>query len=265
MMKIGIAGCTGRMGVELIKAVSAAEGVTLSAGSIRPDQSVPTQDFWTGSGITEKVRVVTSAESLFAESDAVIDFTTPSSTLALAEEAAATGKPLVCGTTGLSAEQQRELANFASRAPIVWASNMSVGVTLLAALVREVAKKLDPSFDIEIVEMHHHKKVDAPSGTALSLGHAAAEGRGVDFDAMACLSREGQTGARPMGEIGFATLRGGDVVGDHTVIFAGEGERIELTHKSSSRGIYALGAIRAARWLQGRKPGLYSMQDVLSG
>lgn len=264
-MKIGIAGCTGRMGLALIQAVVEAEGVQLAAGSIRPDQPVPDKDFWLGCGVgREQVEVVTSAEALFAAADAVIDFTTPAATLALAEQAAASGKPLVSGTTGLLAEQQQELAQFASRAPILWASNMSVGVTLLTALVREVAQKLDPSFDIEIVEMHHRKKVDAPSGTALSLGKAAAEGRGVDFDAMACLSREGQAGARPMGEIGFATLRGGDVVGDHTVIFAGQGERIELTHKSSSRSIYALGALRAARWLHHKPAGLYSMQDVLT-
>lgn len=264
-MKIGIAGCTGRMGLALIQAVAETEGVELAAGSIRPDQTVPEKEFWLGCGIKQDaVEVVTSSEALFAASDAVIDFTTPTSTLALAEQAAATGKPLVTGTTGLVAEQQQELAQFSGRAPIVWASNMSIGVTLLTALVREVAQKLDPSFDIEIVEMHHRRKVDAPSGTALSLGKAAAEGRGVDFDAMACLSREGQPGARPMGEIGFATLRGGDVVGDHTVVFAGQGERIELTHKSSSRSIYALGAIRAARWLHGKPAGLYSMQDVLN-
>jgi 4-hydroxy-tetrahydrodipicolinate reductase len=263
-MRIGIAGCTGRMGLALIKAVSDAEGVSLSAGSIRPDQQVPDRDFWIGAGIIGDVPIVTTPEALFAESDAVIDFTTPASTMALAEQAAATGKPLVVGTTGLSGEQHHELARLAEQAPIVWASNMSVGVTLLASLVRDAAKKLDPSFDIEVVEMHHRHKVDAPSGTALSLGRAAAEGRGVDFDAMACLSREGHTGARPMGEIGFATLRGGDVIGDHTVVFAGAGERIEITHKSSSRSIYAFGAVRAARWLTKQPAGLYSMQDVIS-
>jgi 4-hydroxy-tetrahydrodipicolinate reductase len=263
-MKIGIAGCTGRMGLALITTVNETEGVTLAAGSIRPDQPVPDRDFWLGSGIKGEVQVETSADALFAASDAVIDFTTPASTLALASQAAATGKPLVIGTTGLSAEQFRELGQYANNAPIVWASNMSVGVTLLTELVREVAKKLDPAFDIEIVEMHHRHKVDAPSGTALSLGRAAAQGRGVDFDAMACLSREGQTGARPMGEIGFATLRGGDVIGDHTVVFAGQGERIELTHKSSSRSIYAYGAVRAARWLAAKPAGLYNMHDVLN-
>lgn len=264
-MRIGIAGCTGRMGLALMKAVSETDGVSLAAGSIRPDQSVPARDFWLGSGVMGDVLVVTTADALFRDADAVIDFTTPASTLALAEQAAATGKALVIGTTGLTEEQFMELGRFAERAPIVWASNMSVGVTLLGELVREVAKKLDPSFDIEVVEMHHRNKVDAPSGTALSLGRAAAEGRGVDFDGVSCLSREGQTGARPTGEIGFATLRGGDVIGDHTVMFAGQGERIELTHKSSSRSIYAYGAIRAALWLSGKPAGLYSMSDVLAG
>lgn len=264
-MKIGIAGCTGRMGLALIRAVAETEGVTLSAGSIRPDQAVPTREFWLGSGVSHAVEIVSTPEALFAAADAVIDFTTPASTLALASQAAITGKPLVIGTTGLTAEQFRELESYAARAPLLWASNMSVGVTLLSELVREVARKLDPEFDIEIVEMHHRNKVDAPSGTALSLGKAAAEGRGVDFDAMACLSREGNTGVRPKGEIGFATLRGGEVIGDHTVIFAGPGERIELTHKSSSRAIYAYGAIRAARWLAGKPHGLYAMRDVLNG
>ena len=263
-MRIGIAGCTGRMGITLIKTVTETAGVTLAVGSIRSDQSVPERDFWLSVGVKGGVSVVTTPEALFAKSDVVIDFTTPASTMALAEQAAATGKPLVIGTTGLSAEQFRELGQYANQAPIVWASNMSVGVTLLTELVREVAKKLDPDFDIEIVEMHHRNKVDAPSGTALSLGRAAAEGRGIDFDAMACLAREGHTGLRPEVEIGFATLRGGDVIGDHTVIFAGPGERIELTHKSSSRSIYAYGAVRAARWLAGKPEGLYAMKDVLN-
>ncbi|MCH2546434.1 MAG: 4-hydroxy-tetrahydrodipicolinate reductase [Alphaproteobacteria bacterium] len=264
-MKIGIAGCTGRMGLALIKAVSETEDMTLSAGSIRPDQAVPDRDYWLGCGVASgEVPVVTNAQALVAQSDMVIDFTSPASTLALAEQAAATGTPLIIGTTGLANAQFEVLEHFANSAPLLWASNMSVGVTLLNELVREVAKKLDPDFDIEVVEMHHRHKVDAPSGTALSLGRAAAEGRQIDFDAMANLSREGHTGARPIGEIGFATLRGGDVIGDHTVIFAGPGERIELTHKSSSRSIYAYGALRAVRWLKGKPAGLYTMHDVLN-
>lgn len=263
-MRVGIAGCTGRMGIALLKAVQEAEDMTLSAGSVRPDQTIPSRDFWLASGIiADDFVVVSTPEALYAESDIVIDFTTPASTLALAEQAAKTGKPLIVGTTGLDMPQGEVLAKCAESAPIVWAANMSIGVTLLTALVKEVATRLDPSFDIEIVEMHHRHKVDAPSGTALALGKAAAEGRKVAFDAVARFAREGVTGARPEGEIGFATLRGGDVVGDHTVVFAGLGERIELTHKSSSRTIYAHGAVRAARWAKGRGNGLYSMQDVL--
>lgn len=263
-MKIGIAGCTGRMGLTLLKAVQEAEGVELVAGSIRPDQAVPTRDYWLESGIGGTgFEVVTTAAALYSIADVVIDFTTPASTLALAEQAAAYGKPLITGTTGLDAQQAATLAKYAESAPIVWASNMSIGVTMLTALVKEVASRLDPSYDIEIVEMHHRNKVDAPSGTALSLGKAAAEGRKVAFDGVAKLSREGVTGIRPEGEIGFATLRGGDVIGDHTVVFAGAGERIELTHKSSSRGIYATGAVRAALWAAGKPNGLYSMRDVL--
>lgn len=262
-MKIGIAGCTGRMGLTLLKAVQEAEGLQLVAGSIRPDQAVPSRDYWLASGITDTFDIVSSAAELYAKADAVIDFTTPASTLDLAERAAALGKPLIIGTTGLDNAQTQALAQYAESAAIVWASNMSVGVTLLSALVKEVASRLDPSFDIEIVEMHHRHKVDAPSGTALTLGKSAAEGRKVAFDAVAKLSREGHTGERPEGEIGFATLRGGDVIGDHTVVFAGAGERIELTHKSSSRAIYAHGAVRAVQWAAKQKPGLYAMQDVL--
>lgn len=264
-MKIGIAGCTGRMGRTLIKALAEADGVFLSAGSIRPGQALPGREFWIASGIARDVNMVMSAAALFACSDVVIDFTSPASTGELARQAALCGKPLVSGTTGMEAAEHEELRRCAERAPILWSANTSIGVTLVAALVQEAARKLDVSFDIEIVEMHHRNKVDAPSGTALALGRAAAKGRDAEFGKIARLSREGQTGVRPHGQIGFAALRGGDVIGDHTVIFAGEGERIEITHKSSSRAIYALGAIRAACWLATQKPGLYSMQNVVNG
>lgn len=262
-MKLGIAGCTGRMGLALLKAAAETDGVSVAAGSIRPDKPVPDREFWLASGIREVVPVVKTVEALVSAVDVVIDYTAPATTLAIAEQAAASGKLLVSGTTGLTEEQFRQLHRYAERIPIVWASNTSVGVALLTTLVKEAAAKLDDAYDIEIVEMHHRNKVDAPSGTALGLGRAAAEGRGVVFDAVATLSREGYTGVRPRGEIGFATLRGGEVIGDHTVIFSGPGERIELTHKSSSRAIYAHGAIRAAHWLMGRQAGFYSMQDIL--
>ena len=210
-----------------------------------------------------KGKVFADIKELFAVSDAVLDFTAPAASVANAKAAAETGKVLVIGTTGLTETQRAEVAKAAEKAPIVLAPNMSVGVNLLQALVEKVASILDPAYDIEIVEMHHRNKVDAPSGTALALGKAAAKGRGESLDKVACYERHGVIGARPAGEIGFATLRGGDVVGDHTVIFAGTGERIELTHKASSRAVFANGAVRAALWAAGQKAGLYSMRDVL--
>ena len=169
----------------------------------------------------------------------------------------------VIGTTGLSGENEKLIAEAAKRAVIVKSGNMSMGVNLLAALVKRVAKTLDEDFDIEILEMHHNKKIDAPSGTALMLGRAAAEGRGVDLAQRSERGRDGETGARSKGDIGFASLRGGTVVGDHTVIFAGPAERIELVHKAEDRMIFARGALKAALWARGQKPGLYSMADVL--
>jgi 4-hydroxy-tetrahydrodipicolinate reductase len=248
----------------LLKAAQESEGVALTAGSIPLGHMLPSREYWLAAGLKNSdFALVDTPEALFSHADAVIDFTAPDSTLALAEQAALSRKPLISGTTGMDAAHMQRLAKLAESVPIVWSSNMSIGVTLLAALVKQTASRLDDSYDIEVVEMHHRHKVDAPSGTALSLGEAAAEGRNIDFDQVARFSREGHMGERPKGEIGFTALRGGDVIGDHTVIFAGPGERIELTHKSSSRTIYACGAIRAALWAAGRKPGFYSMQDVL--
>ena len=264
-MKIGIAGCTGRMGIALVRAVMETDGVTLGAGSVRADKPVPSEHFWLANGVKDpSIHVATSSEALVAASAAVIDFSSPELTLQLAAIAAKKGIPLVSGTTGLSVAQMGQLKEAAKQIPVLWASNMSVGVALLNQLVKQAATALGEEYNIEIVEMHHRHKVDAPSGTALTLGRFAAEGRGLDFDTAARLSREGNTGARNGGEIGFATLRGGDVIGDHTVIFAGPGERIELSHKSSSRDIYARGAVRAAQWLRNQKPGFYSMQDMVN-
>ena len=201
--------------------------------------------------------------ALFAQCEAVIDFTTPSASLAHAELAAQARSAHVIGTTGLDPEQMAAIARAAIHTPIVQAANMSLGVTLLTALVEQVARALDPDYDIEIVEMHHRRKVDAPSGTALALGQAAAAGRGVELDAVAQKVRDGITGARKSGDIGFATLRGGDVVGDHAVIFAAEGERLELGHKATTREVFARGAIKAALWAHGQPQGLYTMRDVL--
>ena len=257
MTKIGILGCGGRMGRMLIQETLARPGAELAGGVEAPGNPLIGKEL---DGIT----VGGDADALFAISDVVIDFTHPAALaghLALAQKH---GTALVVGTTGLDAPTLDLLAGAGTSVAIMRAANMSVGVTLLTAMVEQLAAKLDAEiFDIEITEMHHRHKIDAPSGTALALGEAAARGRQVSLDQVARMSRQGQVGARPAGEIGFSTLRGGDVVGDHTVIFAADGERIEISHKASSRQIFARGAVRAALWLAGRKPGLYGMKDVL--
>ncbi len=258
-VNIAVAGCLGRMGRSVIAATRRDASVSFVAGSVS-DKDDPRLDPLLAEGAFD---VTTSPQALFAKADAVIDFTTPEHTLALAQEAAAQKKLLVSGTTGLSDEQSGQLADYAKEVPIIWAANMSVGVNLLFSLVQQAAKALDDYYDIEIVEMHHRHKVDAPSGTALALGQAAATGRDVNLEEVAVKSREGHTGARKAGEIGFATLRGGSVIGEHSVIFAGEKDRITLSHDSASRDIYAEGAIKAALWGVGKPAGLYSMKDVL--
>ncbi|MBB6252672.1 4-hydroxy-tetrahydrodipicolinate reductase [Nitrospirillum iridis] len=264
-MRIGIVGCGGRMGRMLMREVLGTAGATLSGGTMRPGNPDLGKDLGTLAGLEPAGILSTSdAEALFAASDAVIDFTTPAGTAAHADLAARHGTALVVGTTGLTVDQQGAIDTAAKTAALVQAPNMSLGVNLLLALVEDVARTLGPDvWDIEIVEMHHRHKVDAPSGTALGLGRAAAAGRDVDLAAVSDRVRDGHTGAREAGHIGFATLRGGDVVGDHTVIFAAEGERIELTHKAGSRAIFARGAVRAAIWAGAKEPGLYSMRDVL--
>lgn len=201
---------------------------------------------------------------MFDKSDIVIDFTKPESTLKNAEIAATQKKILIVGTTGLNSDQEKELESFAKFTPIVYAANMSVGVNLLLALVEDAAKRLDPeNWDIEIFESHHKHKVDAPSGTALAIGKAAAAGREVDLDDKAVRAREGITDPREAGTIGFSVARGGDVVGEHTAFFFGEGERLELTHKATNRVLFARGALKAAQWVKEKKAGLYAMRDVL--
>jgi 4-hydroxy-tetrahydrodipicolinate reductase len=209
------------------------------------------------------ISVANDPKPLLAGADGVIDFTVPAASVALAGQTAAAGIVHVIGTTGFSASDEAKLKDAAKRAIIMKSGNMSVGVNLLAALVKKVAKTLDDDFDIEIVEMHHNKKIDAPSGTALLLGQAAAAGRGVNLGQRSVRSRDGHTGARQAGDIGFAALRGGTVVGDHSVIFAGPAERIELVHKAEDRMLFANGALKAARWARNQKPGMYSMADVL--
>lgn len=264
-MKIGIVGCAGRMGRMLVQEVLKTGGCELAGGIDRAGSPLIGQDIGGLAGCPAVgLALGSDAEALFAAADAVIDFTTPAASRAHAELAARTGTALVVGTTGLEPGDLAEIRAAAAKAPIVQSFNMSLGVNLLAALVKQAAAALGPdSFDIEIVEMHHKHKVDAPSGTAILLGEAAAQGRGVDLAAASQRGRDGITGERTAGDIGFASLRGGDVVGEHTVILAGAGERIELTHRATQRAIFAAGAVRAAVWLAGKKPGLYAMTDVL--
>jgi 4-hydroxy-tetrahydrodipicolinate reductase len=264
-MRLIVAGAGGRMGRTLIKSIAETKGLTL-AGALEDARSpLLGWDAGTLSGISENhVKLSADAAPLFAKADGIIDFTAPSATVDYASLAAKAGIVHVIGTTGMSADDEERIAEAAKKAVIVKSGNMSLGVNLLAALVKRVAKTLDEDFDVEIVEMHHNKKVDAPSGTALLLGEAAAEGRGInDLRQRSERGRDGHTGARKTGAIGFASLRGGTVVGDHTVMFAGPSERIELSHKAEDRAIFARGALKAALWARNQKPGLYSMLDVL--
>lgn len=263
-MKIGIVGCAGRMGKMLMTAVLDTPGCTLVGGTERAGGDAVGRDVGELLGrAAVGVQVVDDARALFDVADAVIDFTAPAATVQHAGFAAETGTVLIVGTTGLSGEDEAALRAAGDRTPIVYAPNFSVGVNLLMALTERAAAILGDDYDLEIVEMHHRRKVDAPSGTALGLGRSAAKGRGVALEQVWCKARDGHTGARRKGEIGFATLRGGDVIGDHTVMFAAEEERVELTHKASSRAVFAKGAVRAALWAKGQPAGLYSMRDVL--
>jgi len=262
--RIGVTGCRGRMGRMLVQAIAEHPDCALAGGTVRPDSPDAGADLGELSGLGRlEAPAMGDPVDLFAAADAVIDFTTPALTAKHAELAAQSKVVYVLGTTGLD-ESAREAARRAARhTQVVQAPNMSLGVNLLLNLVQQVARALDPGFDIEVVEMHHRHKVDAPSGTALALGEAAAAGRGVALDEVADRGRDGETGPRREGDIGFAVLRGGDVAGEHTVVFAGPGERVELTHKAGSRAIFAQGAVRAALWARDQDPGHYSMQDVL--
>lgn len=264
LVRMGVVGASGRMGRMLVREIADTEGAVLAGAVERAGHEDLGKDAGTLAGIVP-VGVMLSADSaaMVASCDAVLDFTTPPATVALAALAAQARIVHVIGTTGIDKAQTEDIRRAAKHATIVWGDNMSVGINLLRALVRRVAATLGPDWDIEIVEMHHKHKVDAPSGTALALGRAAAAGRGVDLDAVAARGRDGHTGARRRGDIGFSALRGGDVVGDHTAIFAGAAERIEIGHKAAGREIYARGAVRAALWARDKGPGLYDMADVL--
>jgi 4-hydroxy-tetrahydrodipicolinate reductase len=263
-MRLIVAGAGGRMGRTVIKAIADSTGVVLAGAVDAAGSAVIGRDAGELAGLgANGVKVETDPEPLLAKADGLIDFTIPAATIAFAEIVAKRGLVHVIGTTGLTPENETLIATAAQRSTIVKSGNMSLGVNLLEALVRRVARTLDQEFDIEIVEMHHNKKIDAPSGTALMFGRAAAQGRNIDLASRSERGRDGHTGARRQGDIGFASLRGGTVVGDHTVVFAGPAERIELSHKAEDRMIFARGAVKAAQWAHGRKPGLYSMADVL--
>jgi 4-hydroxy-tetrahydrodipicolinate reductase len=263
-MKIAVTGAAGRMGREAIRAVHATDGCTL-AGAIELKGSLALgEDAGLLAGLGKLGILITDEPlELFAKVEGVLDFTEPAASVEFAGLAANARIVHVIGTTGLRERDMEKIEAAARHATIIRAGNMSLGVNLLVALTRKVAEALDADFDIEIVEMHHRMKVDAPSGTALMLGEAAAEGRGLHLKDVAARKRDGHTGARRRGDIGFATLRGGSVVGEHTVIFAADGERLELTHKAADRGIFARGAVKAALWGKNKGPGLFSMADVL--
>lgn len=263
-MRLIVAGAGGRMGRTLVQAIAATPGVRLAGAAEAPGSPLIGRDAGELAGLgANGIALTADIDAVLAAADGVVDFTIPAATVALAERVAGKGLVHVIGTTGTSPDQDKAIAAAAVRSVIIKSGNMSLGVNLLAALVQKVARILDDSFDIEIVEMHHNKKIDAPSGTALMFGRAAAEGRGIDLASRAVRARDGHTGARKPGDIGFAALRGGSVVGEHTVIFAGQAERVELTHKAEDRMIFARGALHAALWGRGQKPGLYSMADVL--
>src|SRR5450432_512185 len=260
-MRLIVAGAGGRMGRTLVQAIAAIPGVVL-AGAVEGAGAVAIgQDSGELSGLGKNgIPVQAQLEPLLATADGLIDFTVPPATVAFAELMAGKGLVHVIGTTGLSAADEAAIADAGKRATVVKSGNMSLGVNLLAALVKRVAKTLDEDFDIEILEMHHNRKIDAPSGTALMLGRAAAQGRGIDLAQQQSVTS--RNGARRSGDIGFSSLRGGTVVGDHSVIFAGTAERIELVHKAEDRMIFARGALKAALWARGRPAGVYSMADV---
>jgi len=263
MMKIAIAGATGRMGKMLIEAVLNSTDTQLVGALDHSSCSQLGDD--AGAFLGKKTGVVISSDvaAVLANAKFLIDFTRPEGTMAHLAVAEKTGTKMIIGTTGLSADQIANLKKASAKLAIVFAPNMSVGVNATFKLLEIAAKMLNEGYDIEVIEAHHRHKVDAPSGTAVKMGEVIAEALGEKLDDVAVYTREGHTGERKEGSIGFATIRGGDIVGDHTVLFAGDGERIEISHKSSSRQSYAQGSLRAARFLQGQHSGLYDMQDVL--
>lgn len=265
-IRVAIAGAGGRMGRMLLNLATAHPDLNVSAAFEMPGHPVLGEDVGTlTGGPASGVKVRDDAAAAFQNADVVIEFTLPEPSLEHLRLAAEHQTAVVLGTTGFTQAQQTEIDRLAGRIPLLQASNMSVGVTVLTQVVEDVARRLGSAFDIELIETHHRKKKDAPSGTALTLAEAAARGRGADLEAWATHGRSGIVGERPEEEIGIMALRGGDVVGDHTVYFYGTGERLELTHRAQSREAFASGAVRSAVWIAGKAPGAYSIRDVLFG
>lgn len=263
IIKVGVTGCTGRMGRMIIQQVLACTHCQLVGGTVNPKSGTIGQDIGELLGTSHLgLPTQADAEDMFEKADVVVDFTVPAATVEHAQLAKKFKTALVVGTTGLAKGQREDLMSAAREVPVLYSPNMSIGITLLMSLVEQAAKALDPSFDIEVFDLHHRYKVDAPSGTAIALGKAAASGRKVSLDenAMRC-----RTGRRQTGEIGFASLRGGEVIGDSKVLFAGDYEVLELSHRALSREIFASGALKAALWIVNQKPGGYTMKDVLDG
>jgi len=253
-MKIGVPGCTGRVGALIVKELLSGnwEGMELAGGTTRsPDK------------VNADYLVTNNPEKLFENADLVIDFTTVEASRTHIDLAIKLKTPLILATTGFNANDENNIKKASAEIPLLYAANTSIAVTMLDALVEKAAAGMGPGFDIEIIEAHHKHKVDAPSGTAIMLGKTAAKARQHNFDDVAVLSREGHTGPRSDNEIGFSTIRGGDAVGEHTVYFIGNGERLELKQQATNRALYARGALQAAKWLKNQQPGLFSMRDVL--
>jgi 4-hydroxy-tetrahydrodipicolinate reductase len=263
-MRLIVAGAGGRMGRALTRVISETRGAVLAGALEAPTSELLGKDAGVLAGLPANgVQLSADLWSMSANADGILDFTVPAATIANVAIAAQRGLVHVIGTTGLSASDDAVIKSVTSRAIVVKSGNMSLGVNLLAALVKRVAQSLDTSFDIEILEMHHRGKIDAPSGTALMLGEAAAAGRGITLEGHSARGRDGHTGARHTGDIGFASLRGGTAAGDHSVFFSGPSERLVLSHHAEDRAIFAHGALKAALWAHGKKPGLYTMADVL--
>jgi len=263
-IRVAVSGACGRMGKELVRAVVESEGVRLVSAFERSGHPRLGEDAGEVAGVGKLgVEIIDSAEQALSQAQVLVEFTYPQPTIEHLEICASKGTRAVVGTTGFSPEQKQKIEELSKKIPILWAPNMSVGVNLLFSLVERACQILGEDYDLEIIEAHHRLKKDAPSGTALRLGEILARARGWDFEKVACYHRQGMVGERPKEQIGIQSLRAGDIVGEHTVIFSTIGERIELTHKASSRQTFARGAVRAVKWLWNKPAGLYSMQDCL--